>query len=115
MFGLLWNTESDTLSAKKRELDAKANTKRKVLKCVAANFDPYNFNGPVFNRARLFLHKLQSQPAMGWDQAMSVEDCREWTNVCRQVNSVRSMSIPRFVGNRSGTYRLIAFTDSSKL
>ena len=115
LFGLSWNTSLDTLSVKKKLLEEEASTKRKILKTIATCFDPYNFDGPTINRARLFLYKLQKQSGLGWDQVLPGEIRREWVNICKQYNSSPAQSVPRFVGNRGSSYRLIAFTDSSKL
>ena len=69
LFGLKWDRVNDTLSTQKLMLDISANTKRLVLKTIAMNFDPYNFNGPVLNRARLFMHRLQIDKSLGWIQS----------------------------------------------
>ena len=87
LFGLSWTTRVDTLSDKKTYLNEKAISKRQILKCVASCFDPYNFDGPILNRARLFLHKLQVQSGMAWDHALSLELKREWVNISKQYNS----------------------------
>ena len=115
LFGLNWDTTRDTLFANKHNLNVSANTKRKILKTVAERFDPCNFDGPVFNRARLFLHSLQVQTDVGWDQGLLPDKAHEWLNICKQVNTSPPMSVPRFVGSRKDSYRLIAFTDSSKV
>lgn len=115
LFGLKWDTNSDVLYTKKKHLDETAKTKRNVLKTIAENFDPYNFEGPMLNRARLFLHSLQVQTKLGWDTQISSEQVREWNNISKQVNASSPMAVPRFVGNRNGKYKLICFTDSSKL
>ena len=115
LFGLNWNIIDDTLCTNNKNLDVNASSKRTILRSVASNFDPYNFEGPIMNRARLFLHGLQTQTKVGWDQKISPDERREWLNICKQVNSSPSISISRFVGNRADSYRLVAFTDSSKL
>ena len=59
ILGLVWNRERDTLSTRKLILDKTASTKRTILSSLASNFDVYLFNGPLLNRARLFMHRLQ--------------------------------------------------------
>ena len=115
LFGLLWDTKSDTLSPKPKMLCSDANTKRKVLQTIAEVFDPFNFVGPLLNRARLFMHKLQLDKEVNWDTVLSSEICNEWTNICKQFNTAPFPSLQRFVGRRNGTFQLIAFVDSSKL
>ncbi|XP_068224998.1 uncharacterized protein [Palaemon carinicauda] len=115
IFGLKWNRITDCISSPKLELDSKANTKRLILKSIASNFDPYNYNGPILNRARLFMHELQLNTSLGWDTELSIEQQREWRNIAKQVNMTPPIEVPRVVGERNGSYRLIAFTDSSKI
>ena len=114
LLGLLWNHKLDTLTTRPLQLDSKANTKRLVLKTIAGHYDIFGFTGPIMNRARLFLHKLQCDTSLSWDSKLSEENLRDWKNISKQVNSCPALSIDRFVGRRDGIYRLIAFTDSSK-
>ena len=65
LFGMKWNRITDCISFPKLELDSKANTKRLILKSIASNFDPYNFKGPILNRARVFMHELQLNTSLG--------------------------------------------------
>lgn len=115
LFGLNWNVKEDVLSAKQKKLDPEANSKRKVLQSIAENFDPYNFDGPVLNRARLFLHEIQLQKELSWDDCLSKEQLKEWKNISKQVNDSQPILIPRFVGKRSESYKLVAFCDSSAM
>ena len=114
LFGLQWNRISDSLSTRSLTLDCKANTKSLILKTIAAHFDIFGFTGPLLNIARLFLHNLQCDKSLTWDFVLSDKLQREWRNICKQINSSTNIEIKRFVGRRDGTYRLIAFTDSSK-
>ena len=104
--GMKWNRITDCISSPKLELDSKANTKRLMLKSIASNFDPYNFNGPILNRARVFMHELQLNTSLGWDTELSIEQQREWSNIAKQVNMTPPIEVPRFVGERNGSYRL---------
>ena len=115
LLGVQWNRSNDTLSTKAIELDVKAKTKREILATIASQFDLFNINGPILNRSRLFLHDLQCRKELGWDDCLSPELLRHWQNIARQANATPEIWIQRFVGNRGGTYRLIAFCDSSKL
>ena len=114
LLGLFWNRKLDTLATKPIHLDNKANTKRSVLKTIAAHYDVFGFTGPILNRARLYLHRLQCDKSLGWDTKLSEESIREWKNISNQANSSPNIEIKRFVGSRNGVFRLIAFTDSSK-
>src|SRR5215469_6149033 len=85
------------LATKKIHLHVMANTKRLILQFVAKNFDIFNFNLPLLNRARLFLHGLQTQKELGWDVKLSSEQIREWQNICKQVNSLPNIEVPRII------------------
>ena len=114
LFGLQWHNLKDTLSANPIALNSGATTKREVLKTIAEVFDPFNFNCPLLNRARLFLHELQCSKTLGWDARLSDDMLRTWKNICNQLRNVPPIEIPRYVGDRKDSYRLVAFVDSSK-
>ena len=57
LLGLNWNCKTDAILANARMLDIECDTKRKIFKSVAENFDLFNFHGPLLNRAKLLLHK----------------------------------------------------------
>ena len=115
LFGMIWNKCTDQLMTKKKKLNSDANTKRLILKSIAENFDPYNFDGPILNRSKLFLHDLQMQDNLDWDDTLIDDQVNQWKNIARQVNNSESVAVDRFVGRRDGSYKLFAFVDSSKV
>lgn len=115
LLGLVWNTSLDTFSTRKLCLNIKADTKRSILSSIASNFDIFNFNGPILNRARLFMNTLQVQKNLDWDEILTADQCRSWRNIAKQVNSSPTIHVDRFVGTREDQYELVAFSDSSKL
>lgn len=60
------------------------------------------------------MHKLQFKKNLGWDEELSNEFCKEWQNIVKQANAIPSISISRVVGSGKSSYKLIAFSDSSK-
>ena len=114
LLGLNWNRQEDTLFSAPLNLTLEANTKRQVLKSVASNFDPLNIGAPLLNRARLFLHTLQCDQNLTWDEKISGSRKNEWNNICKQLNNSPPLVIPRCVGNRDSDFTLIAFTDASR-
>ena len=114
LLGMQWDRVEDTLSTRPISLDVSAATKRMILKTVASQFDLYYYNGPILNRSRLFLHRLQCKKDLDWDEQLSPELLREWRAIARQGNSTPEINVERFVGGRDGSYKLIAFSDSSK-
>jgi len=114
LFGIKWDTTKDVLFAEQICLKENSTTKRQILKTVAEQFDPFNFHAPLLNRARIFLHELQNEANLSWDDKLAEPQLREWRNICKQANCAPPLLVPRFVGRRSGRYRMICFTDSSK-
>ena len=115
LFGIQWDRQNDLLHTKPLNLDSSATTKRLILASIASQFDIYNINCPILNRARIFMHELQCDKSLGWDSKLSHEQIRTWKNIANKINAAPPIKIDRFVGDRNSTYRLIAFTDSSKL
>ena len=115
LLGLHWNKKSDTICMKPTALDSSAHTKRLVLKTVASVYDTLNIVGPCLNRARLFLHSLQCDQNLQWDDELSPERVKQWKLVCRQFNKIPQIEISRNVGEREDDYELIGFSDASKL
>ena len=113
LLGLQWDTEKDSLSTRKLHLNPDANSKRTILRTIAENFDIYNICGPLLNRARLFMHDLQSDSTLEWDSCLSEPRLRVWRNISKQVNSAPRIEIPRFIGSRMSSYSLVVCTDAS--
>ncbi|XP_068224198.1 uncharacterized protein, partial [Palaemon carinicauda] len=97
LLGMVWNRLDDTLRTRHLQLDIRADNKRKVLKSIAAHYDVFGFTGPILNRARLFLHKLQCDGSFDWDMKLDDSLLREWKNICRQVNASPEIKIQRIV------------------
>jgi len=115
LLGAIWDRGADMLSAAPINLDIEANTKRLVLKTVAAQYDVYNLNAPVMNRSRLFLHNLQCNKDLAWDTILPAELLKEWRNITKQANSAPTIRVSRCVGSLRDTYDLVACTDASKV
>ena len=113
-FGMIWNRESDYISPRPIHLDNTANTKRKVLSSLNSIYDIFNLYAPMLLRARLFLQKLLIGPTNNWDEEFSPEIQSDWSSICKQVNGIPSIGIPRFVGDRDASYSIIGMSDSSK-
>ncbi|XP_068247877.1 uncharacterized protein [Palaemon carinicauda] len=84
--------------------------KRTTVSLISLDHTNLNCN----NSARLFLKKLQEDKTITWDNPLSETLKREWTLIGKQVNSTPKVVIPRFLGRRDGTYKLVAFSDASK-
>ena len=71
LLGTVWDIENDTLSSKPIDLDIKAKTKRQMLKSLASQYDLNNFNAPILNRCRLYIHRLQCDKDLKWDSVLN--------------------------------------------
>ena len=114
LLGLQWNRKNDTISTQPMHLNLKAVTKREILSSIASNYDVFQFNGPILNRARIYMHHLQCDNSINWDTVLDEKLLREWRNICKQVNGSPVIEVPRSMGKRNATYNLIACTDASK-
>lgn len=112
-FGMQWNISTDTLSANPINLDAKANTLRKLLASLHSVYDPFGIYCPIMNRSKLFYQKLQAEKSLSWDTKVPEELQSEWRKISRQANSTPIIKLPRYLGPREGSYTLVAFSDSS--
>ena len=113
LLGLDWDTFGDKIGPRKLHLDINANTKRKILSTIAGNYDIFNIAGPILNRSRIFLHELQINPKIKWDDILSIESLKLWRCIAKQVNESPEIRIPRFVGDRFSKYNLITYVDAS--
>ena len=68
---------------------------------------------PILNHSHIFMHSLQCDRTIGWDDFLSPELQRNWKNICAQANSCPPIEVPCFVGPRDGTYKLLVFSDTS--
>ena len=114
LLGLKWNRETDTISTKKMDLDINASTKRQILSSIAQQYDPNGYQGPLLVRGRIFMHRLQCNASLGWDETLSKEDLQEWKLIAKQMNAAPTVQFPRYVGNRADPYSIVAYTDASK-
>ena len=105
LLGMQWDRDKDLLSTNILKLDNEAKTKRQILSSIAKQFDLFGFNAPILNRSRLFLHGLQCDKEIGWDDRLSADLIREWKNIVKQVNSTPEIPVKRFVGKRGGTFK----------
>ena len=115
LFGMQFDRIQDKIAANPLHLELTADTPRLILQSIARNFDIFNINVCILNRARLFMQTLQTTPNLNWDLSISREQKAEWSKIARQVNATPQIFIPRMVGERDDYYKLIGFTDSSKL
>ena len=113
LLGMLWDRNTDMLYNDKINLNPKAVTKRQILASIASQYDIFNFQCPMMNRARLFMQDLQYKKEIGWDDKISDVDINLWSNIVKQANSTEPIKVKRMVGKGDDEYRLICCTDAS--
>ena len=114
LFGIRWDRRADQLYTKPIQLNKEADTKRSVLQTIASQFDMQNFNGPLLNRARFFMHRLQCNKDLGWDVQLDESHINEWKNIAVEANKSSVVKLDRCVGSREDTYDILACTDASR-
>ena len=114
LFGIKWDRSSDQLYTKPIQLNKEADTKRSVLQTIASQYDMQNFNGPLLNRARFFMHKLQCDKDLGWDVQLDNSNVNQWQNIAIEANKSSVVKVDRCVGSREDTYDILACTDASR-
>lgn len=114
LLGMIQHRNSEEVSVRPISLNAKANSKRLVLKSIASQYDPLNLLGPCQNRARLFIYRLKSDGNLSWDEKFSRDRTKKWSNIVKQANRTNPPSIKRNIGCRNDPYEIVAFSGASK-
>ena len=117
VLGLWWDIQHDLLYALPKPDTAtyvNAMTKREILKWTSSIFDPLGLITPVTISGKLFLQQLW-QKQLGWDTELSVELCKAWEGISRNVIQAAEMSFSRQCVNMSPTpdTTLHVFADAS--
>ncbi len=96
LFGMIWDRNEDQFKTTKLYLSHIVITKRELLSTIHSNFDHLGTCLPVLNRARLFLHTLQSYSQIDCDDEFCSERRNEWKKISVQINkSENDFSIPQ--------------------
>ena len=66
------------------------------------------------NRAKFFLHGLQLQEGLEWDDTLNADQIREWQCICKQIGNSADLKITRSFGGHDSVYNLVACSDASK-
>ena len=115
LFGLIWDRLSDTFKSKKLNLNSLANTKKSILSTLNAQFDLLGIYLPIILNAKFFMHSLQTEHKLGWNDPIGEDLQKEWQRICNRVNDHSEFVINRNMGERDSHFNLIVCCDSSKL
>ena len=112
VLGLLWNTETDTLSISHSPLELTNPTKRKVLSGLAAQFDPIGFFTPILVHAKFLMRDLHKDK-YDWDTVIDDRNIQRWKDFSEECAKLSDIKIPRSEITK-GAVTLHAFSDASK-
>ena len=121
LLGYTFFTEADLISTSKQYAAAKLNneavkSRRAVASKVAELFDPIGIVEPVRLQLKIFLAELKG---FEWDETLSLETQKKWTERLSLLSLPNNVQVPRFVGlpESSDTehMRLICLSDAGKL
>lgn len=120
VLGLMWDIQKDLLYLKSNSCREVVQSKRDVLKTIAAVYDPCGFAVPVVLPAKLFFQKLWKEKVK-WDVKLNENLLIEWQNIASKFAYLEDIHINRYyaqslnrveIGNPID-YELHCFTDSS--
>ena len=94
--GIKWNTVSDQFHFTVNSECATPVTKRQVLKCVAAIYDPFGLISPVILIGRILLQEI-TRLNLGWDQEVPQDICQRWTTWITSLKSLERLNINRCI------------------
>ncbi|XP_055589056.1 uncharacterized protein LOC129741357 [Uranotaenia lowii] len=113
--GLIWEPSTDLFHFRIPTWSSSSRiTKRIVLSDASKLFDPLGLVGPVIVQAKMFIQSLW-QLKCGWDDPLTDEMQLFWTEFRRNLSSLDTLSIPRWVGfSPSNDVELHGFCDASE-
>ncbi|XP_062713590.1 uncharacterized protein LOC134290461 [Aedes albopictus] len=96
--GMLWDSTDDCYRFKVPQWNAGSTiSKRVVLSDTARIFDPLGLVGPIVVTAKIFLQDLWKEQ-VEWDEPLSEELQNRWLEYRRNLISLESITVPRWVG-----------------
>lgn len=116
VLGLVWSSKEDAFSVQVNTIDNKVITKRNMLSNIAKLYDPLGLLSPFTIRAKVMMQSLWIIQ-VDWDDTDLPADVQyEWLTICKEMNDLTKLSIPRFIGSggKAATALLIGFADASK-
>ena len=111
LLGMNWNKSLDELS--NQVMHPLADTKRKILRTIAHNWDIFNISLPLMNKARFFMQILQNDRNLSWDQKLDENRLTKWVNIAKSFNKIPVIKINRRIGNRADLFSLVGSCDAS--
>ena len=119
VLGRIWVMESVSISLTKPNipLESTHSTKWRVLKEIAAVFDPLGLFSPILLKGKVFLHSLCCKH-LDWDDGIENKDLKQCSTLRLDSSSLSDLQVNRCIAmNGNGCdikYHLICFCDASK-
>ena len=120
VLGLVWNSNTDTLSLSLdkliQEIHAlQSTTKRSLLSLSSKLFDPLGFVEPVSAKGKIMMQELWKMK-IPWDTELPQTYREKWLKWLSEIKELTSPPIPRqYVTNNNEKAQLHIFCDSSQL
>lgn len=112
VLGMSWDTHKDTYEISIKISQEGVDTKRKVWKNVAKNFDPLGIGSPLLIEAKVFKQYLCIKN-YEWDQKLDEKDIKTYQRICDKIIPT-TIKIPRHLKNLPHGNKLVIFGDASE-
>ena len=115
VLGLLWHTDSDTLSlASKITIGDHPVTKREILQGLLSIFNPLGLITPVTIQAKILLQELWKQH-IDWDEPLEESFQNRWIKIIQEIREATELVIPQryFTALQFAVQDLHVFADAS--
>ena len=117
VLGYKYDAAVDSLTLSPVNLDANANTKRKIFSQSAQVFDPIGFTAPVLVRSKLLISTLWEETknkSDHWDIPVSCESRDTWTQLAKDLNQLSALGFGRQAFSSEEPMDLFIFSDASQ-
>lgn len=91
------------------QLNASANTKRKILLESSKIFYPFGFFGPSNIRSRILLQNLWKDQ-LDWDETQPEKDLKAWRSLAKDLIKIKNISTLRYEGSSITDASIQAFS-----
>ncbi|XP_044574182.1 uncharacterized protein LOC123258378, partial [Drosophila ananassae] len=112
VLGIYWNSIDDQLMYKTCLTSNPNCTKRQILSDVARIFDPLGLLSPIVVQFKIMFQQLWLLD-LGWDTKLPPNIAEPWLKCRADLDTLKRLTVPRFVPNREDSIELHAFSDAS--
>lgn len=113
VLGYMYNSTEDTMKVANFKLEAKADTKRKVLAQTSKIFDPLGMFLPITVRGKLLMRDLWKSDVQ-WDEKLPDDVSIRWSKLYSEFDQLNTFSFDRKSFSDGDQNSLFIFCDASK-